>query len=147
MSVAAIEEALGALARSSFCVVGQRNGVRVCWEIVNSNGDHDSGMTLIDVTLDPRYPIALRILDRETLGAEPAQVMKFLLDDEFHALVSRYPHAQIGTMTIDGRELLRFSREGRHLDVDFVVRVVDAFVRVASRLEEAYHLAHGGPYR
>jgi hypothetical protein len=141
-TVASIEKALGAQARSRYCVVAERNGLRVCWELVNT-----WNMTLIDVELDPRYPIALRIVDGEIVGAEPAHVMKFLLDEEFHQLVRRYPNALLGTMTVDGRELLRLSREGRHLDLDFVVGTIDALVRVASRLEEAYHLAHAGPYR
>lgn len=139
-AVAKIEQALGGQARSRFCVVAERNGLRACWEVI-------SDMTLIDVTLDARYPIAIRVVDGQIEGAEPAQIMKFLLDDEFQAFARRYPLAQIGTMTVNGRELLRLSREGRHFDVDFVVSTVDALGRVASRLEEAYHLIQAGPYR
>lgn len=146
-TVAAIAKALGGRARSRYSVVAERNGLRVCWEVANPHNGED-GMTLIDVTLDSRYPIALRVVDGQIVGAEPALIMKFLLDDEFHKLVQRYPRAQIGTTTEpDGRELLRLSREGNHDGVDFVVGIVDALVRVASRIEEAYHLAHAGPYR
>lgn len=141
-ATAAIAHALGGEARGRHFVVAERNGVRVSWEIVSG-----WTMTLLEVTLDPRYPIALRIVDGEVTAAEPAQIMTFLLDDELRRDVRRYPNTQIGTSTVDDREVLRLSREGPHADVEFVVGAIDVLVRVASRLEEAYHLGHAGPYR